>query len=166
MGVDRDIGAPWPESACRSDLLNFTGTFDPVLGQPFPLPDGVVGSPDGSDIGFERPSPGSDDMLATPSVFGDVDPESRKIFGRVFVIQMVFRKGCVQTASKSNESRSAVDNECNHCISRKLRRNNGMQVMTLVDHASGICLQLCRPGLSFGVYIVCKLYIVGDKLGI
>ena len=45
------------------------------------------------------------------------------------------------------------DPAINRCISRKLRRNNGMEVMTLVDCASGVCLQLCLPGLSFCVYI-------------
>ena len=54
--------------------MTFAGTFDPGLGQPFPRPDGVVGFPNGLDIGFERLSPGSDDMFATPSVFRDVDP--------------------------------------------------------------------------------------------
>ena len=36
--VDRDTEEPWPKSACRSDILNFTGTFDPGLGQTFLSP--------------------------------------------------------------------------------------------------------------------------------
>ena len=50
-GVGRDTGVPWPESACRSDLLNFAGTFDPGLGQPYPRPDDIMGFPDSLDIG-------------------------------------------------------------------------------------------------------------------
>ena len=73
-GVGRDTGVPWPESACRSDLLNFAGTFDPGLWQPYPRPDDIVGFPDSSDIGFGRPSPGSDDVLVSLIVFDDVNP--------------------------------------------------------------------------------------------
>ena len=52
-GMDQDTGGPWPESSCRSDLLNFAGTFDPGLGQPFPRLDNIMGFPDSLDIGFD-----------------------------------------------------------------------------------------------------------------
>ena len=55
-GVDQDTEVPWPKSACRSDILNFTGTFDPGLGQRFPSPDDIRGVPDSLNIGFGRPS--------------------------------------------------------------------------------------------------------------
>ena len=78
-GLGRDTGVPWPESACRSDLLNFAGTFDPGLGQPYPRPDDIVGFPDSLDIGFGRPSLGSDDVLVSLIVFDDVNPGYREI---------------------------------------------------------------------------------------
>ena len=40
-GVDSVTEAPWPKSACQSDIVNFTGTFDSSLGQTFPSPDDI-----------------------------------------------------------------------------------------------------------------------------
>ena len=53
------------------------------------------------------------------------------------------------------------DPAMNHWISLKLRRNNGMDAMTLVGRASWICLQTCLPGLSFCVCIEVILSLCG-----
>ena len=45
------------------------------------------------------------------------------------------------------------DPAINRCISWKLRWNNGMEVMTLVDYVLGICFKFCLPGPLFCVYI-------------
>ena len=78
-GADLDTEVPWPESACQSDLPNVVGTFDLGLRQPYPRPD-ITGFPDSLDMGFERPSPGSVDMLVSATVVGDVDLRHREIW--------------------------------------------------------------------------------------
>ena len=50
-GVDRNTRVLWPESAWRSDLLNFVGAFDPGPGQPYLRPDDIMGFPDSLDMG-------------------------------------------------------------------------------------------------------------------
>ena len=126
--------------------------------------------PDSLDIGFERPSPGSDDMFVSLTVVGDVVPRPREIVPVYSIFRVLLGKDvldlvgvvlakwtwllyttgvvCVllhQTlsvsAGKSDGSRIYYGNEgqgTNRWISLKLRRNNDMEVMTLVGHVSGI----------------------------
>ena len=48
--------------------------------------------PDSLDIGFERPSPGSDDMLVYLTVVGDVDLRPREILPVYSILRVLLGK--------------------------------------------------------------------------
>ena len=67
-------------------------SFDPGLGQSHPRLDDLMGFPDSVDIGFERPSLGSDDMLVLLTMVGDVNPKPREILPVYSIFRLLLGK--------------------------------------------------------------------------
>ena len=143
--------------ACQSDIVNFTGTIDPGLGQTFPSPDYIKGALDSLNIEFGRPSPESDVMIDSLLVFGDVGPGSGRIWPGCSLSRRLLAKDVLQSPvgpmnlgvvliMRVKELGVPV---INRCISRQFTWNAGMKVMTLLDRASGISFQLCLPVILF-----------------
>ena len=70
-GMDPGAEVPWPESACRSNIVS---AFDPGPKLPFQEPGDIMRFPDVLGAGYGKPYLGSGDMLVWPNFVGDFDP--------------------------------------------------------------------------------------------
>ena len=88
----------------------------------------IWGAPDSLNIGFGRPSPGSDDMIDSLLVFSDVGLGSRKIWPGYSLFRRLLAKDVLELdlgvviIMRNNELGDPV---INRCISRPFMWNDG-----------------------------------------